>query len=117
MILKTLNLACIVRGKKRVISSLLFGSGFNSKTGIYYPKGNIHIQIQSNNLNGGYIGNTLLIPVEKNADFSLSKKDIRVGDYIFTNAQLIIEVDGERYCLNGKYGYLRLKASFLSELN
>lgn len=96
--------------------SLQFIAAFDCKTGIFYPEGLIDIRLSPNNLNGGYQGNTLLVELPHNKDFFRSGKDIRIDDFIFTRSQLMVSIDNKEFCLKGKYGYLRLKADFLTPL-
>ncbi len=94
-----------------IIATFHFQSGYNTKTGIYIPKGQTNILIQKNNLKGGFIGNTLLKKTNDFSGFSYqSNIDIRIGDCLFSKCQLSIELNREFYILKSDYNYLRLNA-------
>ncbi|EKB47616.1 hypothetical protein B879_03775 [Cecembia lonarensis LW9] len=112
----TVNLISLIEGagEKGLLAKLIYISGFNSKTGCYYPKGEIFIRIFPNNLKGGYKGNTLMIPLKTQSQLKQSFIDIRIGDLLFSTSQIVVLVAGKNYILNAKYGYLKLKAELMT---
>jgi hypothetical protein len=102
-----MNLASLTEDNQ-IEGLLIFQSGFDTMTGIYYPGDSIPITLSKNNLQGGYCGNTLLRkinPTGKRAEF-----DIRINQFLFSKCSIEVKINQTLYGLSRKNGYLRLKA-------
>jgi len=105
--MKTFNLESVVKGE-RPTSALLIHNGYYDSNRCYFDPGECLIDIQTNNLAGGYVGNTLLIPFN---DRNKNKSNvlIEVAGLLFLNCILIVKINNISYTLKKRYNYLRIK--------
>lgn len=87
---------------------------FDTKSGICFEKRSPQeFVISKNKLKGGMIGNTLLTPINDFAKLFNGRTDIRIGDLIFSNAQILVKHEGKKYILKKSPNYLRLCGKFV----
>jgi hypothetical protein len=108
---ESLNLPSIV-GKEGGQKVVIEHRGYLDKDRFYFSPGKCILSILPNNLSGGYIGNTLLVPLNslKNQKSNIL---IDLNGYLFFHCILKIEHKGLIYSLQKRNNFLRIKGIIL----
>jgi len=105
--MKTFNLESVVKTQGST-SALLIHNGYYDNARCYFDPGECYIDIVTNNLAGGYVGNTLLVPLTYR-NRNKSNVLIEVDGLLFINCVLVLEINNIAYTLKKRYNYLRIK--------
>lgn len=105
--MKTYNLENLVK-ERGPIQAVLIHQGYYNSDRCYFDPGECHVEIEQNNLSGGYVGNTLLVPL-KNDHYSRSKVLVEMDGLLFLNSTLIVYIDKKPYTIKKRHNYLKIK--------
>lgn len=103
---QTFNLKSLLE-EKGSIKATIHHQGFYDKLHCYFDPGSLDVELIPNNLKGGYIGNTLLVPLEKAGQLP-SHVFIAAKDLLFLGAVIIVEIDKIKYTLKKRHNFLKI---------
>nr|MBI1229398.1 hypothetical protein [Cytophagales bacterium] len=104
----TINLASLIDDLGELKAEIVHG-GFYDKLHCYFDPGIIKVKLLPNKLKSGYMGNTLLVPLESRRK-TPSHVIISLNDLLILNAVLIVEIDNTKYTLLKRYNFLKINA-------
>lgn len=103
---KTYNLNTVL-AELGSIKATIHHEGFYNKLHCYFDPGVLKVDVIPNNLKGGYIGNTLLVPYDREKKLP-SHVILAIDDLLIRGAVFIVEINNIPYTLKKRHNFLRI---------